>query len=269
MINVQREPGYNPWADKYAKEKVVMGSTKERRKMNYVIGDVHNDNEKLNKILKMISVNPEDHVYFLGDLFDRCNSHPDPVGVYFNVLKLGEQATVLMGNHDKWLANYIKEFYSLSERKRRKMREYPYNTFELLRERLTDVDIMRLAEFIDTFPAQIELHADGRTHLLAHARTSAPEDVRDEKFYLMGMDDTIRVDEDMYYKDGVPGFTSICGHTETSLIGSMHGGSYSEHGRTSIWRNEKNNLILLDCGCGFEDGRLACICLETGEEFYA
>ena len=234
--------------------------------MNYVIGDIHNDNEKLNEILKMISLNLDDHVCFLGDLFDRCNLNPDPVGVYFNVLKLGKQATILMGNHDKWLADYIEEFYLLSERKRRKMREYPYNTFGLLRERLTDVDIM--SGFINTFPRQIQIQVGDTIYLLAHARTSAPEETYNDGYYLMGMDETIRIDDDEYYKKGISGYVSICGHTETSLIGSLYGGSYSEQGQTSIWRNDNNNLILMDGGCGYKDGRLACLCLETGEEYY-
>ncbi len=36
----------------------------------------------------------------------------------------------------------------------------------------------------------------------------------------------------------------------------------------SVWRNEKGNVYMMDCGCGFADGRLACLCLESGERFY-
>lgn len=35
-----------------------------------------------------------------------------------------------------------------------------------------------------------------------------------------------------------------------------------------IWKNEKGNLIMCDCGCGFRNGKLGCLCLETKEEFY-
>ena len=37
----------------------------------------------------------------------------------------------------------------------------------------------------------------------------------------------------------------------------------------SIWCNDRHNVYLLDCGCGFAGGRLACLCLETKERFYA
>ncbi len=236
--------------------------------MNYVIGDIHNDNEKLSSLLKSIAIKPEDHVYFLGDLFDRCNLHPDPVGVYFNVLRLGNQATVLMGNHDRWLADYIDELYSIPERKKKKIRPYHYNTFDLLRTRLTDIDIMDMARFIRNCPYQVQLEVLGNKYLLAHARTSLPKDKYDCSYYLMGMDAMIGIAADSYYMDGIDGYISVCGHTETSLIGSFYSGTYSEDGIPSIWKNARKNVILMDCGCGYPDGRLACLCLETGEEFY-
>lgn len=38
---------------------------------------------------------------------------------------------------------------------------------------------------------------------------------------------------------------------------------------SSVWQNEVGNLCMMDCGCGLSGGRLACICLETGERFYS
>lgn len=45
-------------------------------------------------------------------------------------------------------------------------------------------------------------------------------------------------------------------------------GEYLDGMLNSIWRNEKKNLYLMGCGCGLPNGRLAGICLETGERFY-
>jgi serine/threonine protein phosphatase 1 len=47
----------------------------------------------------------------------------------------------------------------------------------------------------------------------------------------------------------------VIGHTPTLVV----------TGRAEIHRFE--NVIMIDCGATFE-GRLACLCLETGEEFY-
>lgn len=75
--------------------------------MHYIITDIHNDNRRFTELLQKINLTEKDHLYLLGDLFDRCEDHADPVGVYFQMLGLGEQCTVIRGNHDHWLANYI------------------------------------------------------------------------------------------------------------------------------------------------------------------
>ena len=79
--------------------------------MHYIITDIHNDNRRFTELLQKINLTEKDHLYLLGDLFDRCEDHADPVGVYFQMLGLGEQCTVIRGNHDHWLANYIFRYY--------------------------------------------------------------------------------------------------------------------------------------------------------------
>ena len=228
---------------------------------SYVIGDIHNDNYKFETILKKISVSPNDHVYLLGDLFDRCETRPDPVGVYFNVLKLGDRVTVVAGNHDIWLAQYIDEYLATPERKREKLRPHHYNTFSLMRERLTDVDLNAISEFIKNFPLQIELGIAGEKYLLAHAQTCNPEVKENVSYHVMGNGD------DSFFSHGISGYTSICGHTDSSFM-CKYGGNFSDPRSSSIWRNDLGNVIMIDCGCGFESGKLACLCIETGEEYY-
>lgn len=227
--------------------------------MNYVIGDIHNDNCRFEAMLKQIKLRDADHLYLLGDLFDRCNAHADPVGVYFNVLRLDGRVTVLLGNHDLWLADYIDEYYQTPERKRKKMKEHI--TFEIIKGRLTDVDIMEMSKYIRTFPVQKSIEIGTRHYLLAHAKTSISKGESDLEYFLMGAGD------DSFYTEGIEGTISVCAHTDTSFLGK-YGGHYSVEGQPSIWRNDRKNVIMVDCGCGFENGRLAGMCLETGEEFY-
>lgn len=59
------------------------------------------------------------------------------INVYINIYKCQE----IRGNHEQNLAEYIGTYYQTPERKRAKLDTYPYNTFELLQERLTPVDI--------------------------------------------------------------------------------------------------------------------------------
>lgn len=196
--------------------------------MNYVIGDIHNDNRRFYGMLKKINFSEEDQLFLLGDLFDRNLYEPDPIGVYFNILKLENRCTVIRGNHDTWLAKYIMNYFHTPEKKRKWLAPYPYNSFTIFLEHLTQVDMIRLAEKIMEWP----LH-----------------------YYLMGSyfmrDDSY----ESFLTDGKSGYVSVCGHT--NIMGN---------GR--IWKNKLKNVYMCDCGCGFADGRLGCLCLETREEIY-
>lgn len=59
----------------------------------------------------------------------------------------------------------------------------------------------------------------------------------------------------------IPYFTEpnkfvVVGHTPTLGI----------TGKAEIYH--KNNFIVIDCGACFEEGTLACLCLDTMEKFY-
>ena len=49
--------------------------------MHYIITDIHNDSWRFMKLLEKMDLKEDDHLYLLGDLFDRCMDHPDPAGV--------------------------------------------------------------------------------------------------------------------------------------------------------------------------------------------
>ena len=40
--------------------------------MHYIITDIHNDNRRFTELLQKINLTEKDHLYLLGDLFDRC-----------------------------------------------------------------------------------------------------------------------------------------------------------------------------------------------------
>lgn len=232
--------------------------------MHYVIGDIHNEVKKLNSILKQIQPGHDDKVIVLGDLFDRGGEEADPVGVYFTLAGLQGQCIWIRGNHDQWLADYIVKYYSLPERKRLRMGAYSYNSFDLIKQRMTETDMLNLADLIHSLPLQKEIDIDGKKFLMAHAMTSYPFLNESKNYYMMG-----NWEMETFFLDGNDGYISLCGHTPTANILWKKGGGYLGKERHSIWRNDKENVYLLDCGCGFAGGKLACICLETGERFYS
>ena len=231
----------------------------------YVIGDIHNSSSHLEGILEQISPTIQDHVYLLGDLFDRGEADPDPVGVYFKLSSLNATVTWIRGNHDQLLADYIYRYFHTSEKKREYLQPYRYNSFELMYGRLVEMDLLNLADLIMKLPLQVELEIASQKYLLAHAMTFEPSNgVQSAKAYLEGwgaMQD--------YWDNGVNGYISLVGHHDSSYQYRNPKGSYLDEKSSSIWRNERKNLYMMECGCGLPGGRLACICLETGGRFYS
>ena len=127
----------------------------------YVVGDIHNSLIKLNGVLKQISLSYKDNLILLGDLFDRGAAEPDPVGVYFRICGLDARVTWIRGNHDQLLADYIYQYYGLPEKKKGSLRSYRYNSFDLMNKRLTEADMLNIADQIMKLPLQAEMEIDG------------------------------------------------------------------------------------------------------------
>lgn len=66
------------------------------------------------------------------------------------------------------------------------MSSYTYNSFDLLKQRMTEVDMLDLAEMIQKLPFQKELDVDGKKFLSAHAMTSDPLVWQANDYYMMG-----------------------------------------------------------------------------------
>ena len=62
--------------------------------------------------------------------------------------------------------------------------------------------------------------------------------------------------ERQYYQDKIV----ITGHTPTQMI---------ENNPNPGFVYKQNNHLGIDCGAYLPEGRLAAVCLETGEEFYS
>lgn len=126
-----------------------------------------------------------------------------------------------------------------------------------------------MAEWILRMPLQATLTLDSRRYLFAHALTAPPQIERSDDYYLMA--GLVTGDGEDFYDDflsqGIPGYISFCGHQHTGGF-APYPGIYCDADRPSVWHNEEGNVYMMDCGCGFVDGRLACYCLETGERFY-
>lgn len=233
--------------------------------MYYVISDIHGEYDKFMKLLDQIRLKETDTLYILGDILDRG---PHPIRVMCELMEM-PNVIPIVGNHELmaikclsflckeitletideiepgilddiscWMINgsttTLDEFYSLDKEMQK-----------------------RVLDYIKDFETYAELTVNGEDYILVHAglgNFSPEKAMEDYSLYELLWE---RPDYGMqYFEDKY----LVTGHTPTK----------------NIWGNpapgfvyKKNHHIAIDCGAHIQGGRLAAICLDTGEEFYS
>jgi bis(5'-nucleosyl)-tetraphosphatase (symmetrical) len=121
----------------------------------YAIGDVQGCNDELQALIARLNFSADrDQIYFVGDLVNRG---PASLQVLRFVRSLGDNAVVVLGNHDLHLLAVVH-----GVRRNRKS--------DTLDDVLTAPDRDALLEWLITRPmAHIHTHRDGRVDLIVHA----------------------------------------------------------------------------------------------------
>ena len=232
---------------------------------NYVIADIHGEYDMFMELLRKIQLKEEDTLYILGDILDKG---PHPMQVLLKIMEM-PNAVCMVGNHELMALECL-EFL---------MTEITEKSIEKLDEKMvgnllswqsngsrTTIDEFRtlsremqdsVLDFIKDFLIYEELTVNGEDYLLVHGglgNYSPDKDIDDYSLKELVWD---RADYDTRYFENV---YVVTGHTPTQKISGNPKPGY-------IFR--KNNHIAVDCGCYRPDGRLAAICLDTGEEFYS
>lgn len=231
----------------------------------YVMGDIHGEYGAFMDLLEQIQLKETDTLYVLGDILDRG---PHPIKV---LLKLMEMPNVicLVGNHElmalECLEFLMKEITDVS------IEELDYETLNNLvtwqyNGSKTTIDEFRslsremqqeVLYFIKEFSIYEEVSVNGKDYLLVHGGLGNYWPGKDIDEYSLKELIWDRAEYDITYFEDV---YVVTGHTPTQeIIGNPRPG----------YIYQKNNHIAMDCGCNRSDGRLAALCLDTGEEFYA
>lgn len=231
----------------------------------FVMGDIHGEYVQLLDLLQKMNFCEKDDLYILGDVVDRG---PNPIKAIQYLMTL-PNCTCIAGNHElmalsclKLLSNEVTDDFliNLSPEAMGQLTDWMYNGAQSTISEFTKLSVAERREvldFIGEFEAYWELEVNGQEYLLVHAGL---DDFSKEKAIEdYAIDDLVwkRTDYDIPYFDNR---IVITGHTPTQLIQRNPRPGY-------IYR--ANNHIAIDCGACWEKGRLAAICLETGEEFYS
>lgn len=230
----------------------------------YVISDIHGRYDKFTEMLDIIDLKDDDTLYILGDVLDRG---PEPIKV---ILKIMEMPNVIMlrGNHEemamKCLPTLVEE---LTESMISSLNDIFINDFMIWTTNgnqptldgfyVLDKDTKnKVLEYIGSTILYKSLTVGGNEYLLVHAGLGnfSPDKLMEE--YTVNELVWDRADyEKQYFDDKF----LVTGHTPTQTIDCCENPGY-------IYRSK--NHIAIDCGACFKTGRLAAICLDTGEEFY-
>ena len=224
-------------------------------KMIYAMSDLHGCYDKYKKMLEKINLSENDTLYILGDIVDRGK---DGIKIILDMMSR-RNVVPLLGNHDftaysvlkhshnkkkpDWLEDVRKDWLTDGGMPTEKaFMELEKNEQEAVLEYITDFSIYETVEIGDN------------SFILTHA--GIDNFIQGKELHEYELYDFItgRMNYNKVYFDD---FYLVSGHTPTGLIDKAYDGK--------IYR--KNNHIAIDCGVAFERP-LACICIDTLEEFY-
>lgn len=231
--------------------------------MIYAMSDIHGEYEKYMAMLEKINFSDNDVLYVLGDIVDRGER---PIDILLDMMSRPNVYPII-GNHEIMALDMLKDLMveiteesistHLNLNFMNRLLEWQMNGGDPTMKQIKKLPIGEreyIIEYIEEFtPYEIEKIGQ-RKFILVHSGLGgfSPDKSLDD--YTLDELTCIRPDyEKKYFSDS--NTFIVCGHTPTLAIS----------GKPEIYHS--NNNILIDCGASF-DGKLACICLDTTEEFY-
>ena len=232
----------------------------------YVISDIHGEYDMLMDLLEKISLQDSDTLYVLGDVLDRG---PHPIKTLRKLMVM-PNVICLVGNHELMALESLKFLMQeITTENIKKLDPEMLDGFLVWVEHnggkttmdefkeLSLEDQKEVIEYLRDFLVYEEIEVAGKDYLLVHAGLGGFDPGKDIEDYSLKELVWDRADYDIcYYADKYV----ITGHTPTQYI-------YNNPNPGYIYR--KNNHIAIDCGAYMPEGRLAAICLDTGEEYYS
>ncbi|MBQ8316933.1 MAG: metallophosphoesterase [Lachnospiraceae bacterium] len=234
--------------------------------MVYCMSDIHGYYEGYMEMLEKINLRDDDTLFVLGDVIDRGKGGIkilQDMMMRFNVIPI-------LGNHEYMAINCMKflnqeitedSIKNLDEGTVRGLMEWQNVGGQVTIDEFHKLDAEEkqdIIDYIEEFSLYEEVKVKGKDYVMVHAGlvNFAPDRPLDDYHYyelLFKVPDYSRV----YFPDKY----LVTGHLPNRCIqGNNH--------QDKIFKG--NNHIAIDCGssCRGSGGRLGCICLDTGEEFY-
>ncbi|MBD5154971.1 MAG: serine/threonine protein phosphatase [Oscillibacter sp.] len=236
--------------------------------MIYAVSDIHGCYDKYQELLKAIHFSSDDTLYVLGDVIDRG---PDGFKILLDMARRPNVVN-LMGNHEAMAIDALSSMLCavrhngelvLGEEEAEAVELWFYNGGELSLADflwLNEEESQTVWEYMQDLPLYKELIVNNRQFVLVHGglENFSPDRPLDD--YEPNEVLWCRPEADTTY---YPDKYVVFGHTPVQILDT---GNESIDAPAKIYR--KGNLVDMDCGCVFPEGRLGCLCLDTMEEIY-
>lgn len=229
----------------------------------YVMSDIHGEFDRFQSMLDMIQASDDDQIIILGDAIDR---NPDGVKILMHIMA-HDNMTLIRGNHEQMAIDAMADRHGVLNDVQTLWRNNGGScTRRELLYKTSMQDRINIMRFLRKTATDMTVTVNHQEFYLVHGWPNAsPEDK------LWGRPDGAL----NQIQAPVPGKITIIGHTPVCyLVQPDNPIEYihqleREHKHMMIQHG--NGVIAIDCGCGnkTETRRLACICLNTMEEFYA
>lgn len=232
--------------------------------MIYVMSDLHGEYQKYLKMLEKIHFSDDDILYIIGDVIDRG---PQSIEILQDMM-MRHNVYPILGNHEVMALEVLNslnveitdenaESY-LNENMMNAYIDWTFNGGNATIEgfsKLSKEEKQDILDYLNEFTPYDVIDINDTTYIFVHAGLNSFE--LGKKLHEYSLVDLTfkRPDYDrQYFEDD--SIYIICGHTPTPLI----------NGKAEIYHSHNN--IVIDCGATFKGGKLACLCLDTMEEFY-
>lgn len=234
--------------------------------MIYVTSDIHGTFSLFYKLLIKINFSAGDRLYILGDALDKGREEENLCLLSF--IKEQNNIFLLKGNHEYLCERYLAGVISSElwdacggALTRREV------------DRLTSTERCRLLDYLRRLPLYANIEIRGARYFLTHSGYDADCCVTNPETGLIDIENSVRkaaeTDQEKYlFSDDIHLIpASLCfdrkiivGHCPTLLL--------PDFGEPRIFYSR--NYIDIDTGNDRREagGRLACLCLESGVEFY-
>jgi serine/threonine protein phosphatase 1 len=225
--------------------------------MTYVVANLHGNYTKFKELVKLIKLKDTDVMYVLGDMVDYGDESMELLGdlsIRYNVYPI-------VGEHDYTALKMLSGFEKMLKSGETPDKKFITRMTEWFADggqstldsfRTLDAEMKEgIIDYLSDMTLYEELEVGGKEYLLVHAGIAGfkkgvdLEELDPEAFFTEALDLTKR-----YFDDK----TIIVGHAPTT-----------EFNNSQIYKTAR--AINVDCGCAF-DGKLGCLCLDTGREFY-